>query len=141
MWIDWDGIKQLEAERELQEVDMNVTSQQLGNMKGIGWQEMTVAELVSKLAGLPPMMEVFCNADGTAMFVNDVQIEQEQATEARPAPPPFLRIICSEKPSPPKPPSVETVEEQTARQSQRAMDLAHNIQRAEQMPEGLHNDL
>jgi hypothetical protein len=110
-------------------------------MKEIGWQEMTVADLVGKLAGLPPMMEVFANADGIAMFVNDVQVEQERATEAVPAPPPFLRIICGEQPAPPKAPSVETVEEQTARQQQRAMDLAHNIQRAEQMPEGMQNDI
>jgi hypothetical protein len=116
----------------------------LENKAKIGSLDMTVAELAARLAGLPPMMDVFVNADGVSMFLNDVQIEQipPPADEAVPGyqAPPFLRLVCSETPVAPKPPSTESVEEQTARQAQRSMDLARNIQQAEQMPPGLHHE-
>lgn len=103
--------------------------QKLGNLHEIGWREMTVAELASHLAGLPPMMEVFTDSDGVAMFVNDTEV---QVTAERGVP--FLRLKCSVTPKPPDPPSAESVEVQTARKAQVAMDLAHRIDEAGRMP-------
>lgn len=96
---------------------------------------MTVAELTSHLAGLPPMMEVFTDSDGVAMFVNDTEVQQSQDNR-----PPFLRIRCSVKPKPPAPPSTESVDVQTARKQQVAMHLAHNMQQDIQMPQSTAED-
>jgi hypothetical protein len=95
---------------------------------------MTVAELTSHLAGLPPMMEVFTDSDGVSMFVNDTEVQVREKG------PPFLRLKCSVTPKPPAPPSTESVEVQTARKAQVAMHLAHNIGRAEQMPASTAED-
>jgi hypothetical protein len=89
---------------------------------------MTVAELAGHLAGLPPMMEVYTDSDGTAMFLNDTEVQQRENG------PPFLRLLCSETPKPRKPPSTESVDVQTAKQAQVATHLAHNIDKAGRMP-------
>jgi hypothetical protein len=98
--------------------------------------EMTVAQLIAHLAGLPPMMEVYADADGVAMFVNETEVQlREQG-------PPFLRLKCSVYPLPTKPPTTETVEQQTAKQYQRALDLSAESERKSKMPESvdLHLD-
>jgi len=89
---------------------------------------MTIAELVGKLAGLPPMMEIFVNADGTSMFVNDLEIER-LSNEA----PPYARLHCSVKAIQKAPPALSK-EELESMQKQNAMQLAHNLQEAEKMP-------
>lgn len=103
-------------------------AEKLGNLRKIGWREMTVAELAAHLAGLPPMMEIYTDSDGIPMFVNDTEVQVREKGA------PFLRLICSQLPKPPKPPSTESVEVQTARQAQVAMNLAHNIDSAGKMP-------
>jgi hypothetical protein len=103
--------------------------EKLGNLRKIGWKEMTVAELAAHLAGLPPMMEVFTDSDGVAMFLNDAEVQEREGNGG-----PFLRLKCSVKPKPPAAPSTESVEQQTARQAQRAMGLAHGIEAASRMP-------
>lgn len=90
---------------------------------------MDVATLISKLAGLPPMMPVFINADGTSMFLNGIQIEQVDENS-----PPFLRMICSVHLVIPNPPLL-TKDEAEAQQRQLAMQLSKNIQDSETMPE------
>lgn len=113
---------------------MSLTPEQLENLQQTGWQDVTVAELVSKLAGLPPMMEVFVNADGISMFLNDIQIEQSDAREDGYQPPPFLRVIASQHPAAPKPPDTRTVEEQTAAKAQQAMELSAVADESTRMP-------
>ena len=99
----------------------------LGNFTKLGCIEMTVAELAAKLSGLPPMMEVYTDSDGVAMFINDTEVQiREQGS-------PFLRLKCSVTPTPPEAPSTESVDEQTARQQQRAMAMSAEIERASQM--------
>lgn len=90
---------------------------------------MDVATLVSKLAGLPPMMPVFANADGTSMFVNGLQIESVDENS-----PPFLRVLCSIHLTIPESPPLNK-DEAEARQRQNAMQLSKNIQDSEKMPE------
>lgn len=88
-----------------------------------------VATLISKLAGLPPMMPIFVNADGISMFLNSVQIEQIDENS-----PPFLRLLCSVKLIIPESPALSK-EEQESKQRQTAMQLSRNIQDSERMPE------
>lgn len=113
---------------------MVVTPEQLGNLKEMGWKDVTVSDLISKLAGMPPMMEVFVNADGTSMFLNEVQIEQPEVREDGTADPPFLRIVASVTPAPPKLPDTRTVQEQTAAKAQQAMELTAVADEATRMP-------
>lgn len=93
-----------------------------------GDYEMTVAELVQALAGLPPNMPVFASADGTSMFLNHTQVEK-YAEDA----PPILRLVCSETYDPPQAPPM-TYDEQVALQRQRAMQLSKNIEDESKMP-------
>jgi len=110
------------------------TAEKMSALLKTGWREMTVAELTSHLAGLPPMMEVFSDSDGIAMFVNGTEVQTREKG------PPFLRLQCSATPKPPEPPSTESVEVQTARKAQVAMHLAHNIGKAESMPTSTAED-
>ena len=96
-------------------------------MSKIGANPMTVSELASKIAGLPPMMEVFANADGTSMFINDLVIEQ-----ASPETPPYGRLHCSVTPQIKEAPPMNK-DELEARQRQRAMALSASIEAASRM--------
>jgi hypothetical protein len=95
----------------------------------IGYEPMDISKLASELAGLPPMMEVYCNADGEAMFIHELRVERGPDDTQ----PPFARIVCG-----PKPPIVEapklTPEEAEAMQRQRAMQLSHATEQAQRMP-------
>lgn len=102
--------------------------QKLDNMSKMGYRVMTVADLVAKLAGQPPMMEVYVDADGAAMFLNDVQLQQAEGF------PPFLRLICSLHPAVPQQ-GIQTHEEQVAMQRQRAMHMSAVIERESHMSE------
>lgn len=114
--------------------DPDGLSLKLSNLQKMGYREMTVSELISHLAGLPPMMEIYSDSDGVSMFVNDTVIQQRENG------PPYLRLLCSQLPKPPKPPSTESVEAQTARQTQTAMQLARDMQQSVTMPEGNTDD-
>jgi hypothetical protein len=101
--------------------------QKLDNLSKIGYKDVTVSDLVAKLAGLPPMMEVYVNADGISMFLNDALVEQKEGF------PPFFRLFCGTVPVVPKPPSV-SYEEALDQQRQRAMQMSRNSQEAQRMP-------
>lgn len=105
-----------------------ITSKQLESLKQIGYVDMTVAELFSHLAGLPPMMEVYALSDDISMFINDIRVEVPETG------PPFLRVLCSETPKAKPPPSTDSVEIQTARKAQVSMDLARRIDESQVFP-------
>jgi len=105
--------------------------QKLEGLSKIGYKEMTVAELISGLAGLPPMMEVYADCDGISSFVNGAEIEQVGERGA-----PFLRIKCSEKPIPRLAPAM-SYEEEMARQKNTAIELGRRLQEAAVMPEAV----
>lgn len=107
--------------------------EKLQQMRQMGYKVMTVSDLVQRLAGLPPMMEIFVDADGTPMFLNDTQIQRIENDEKW-NPAPFLRIICNPHPVKTEPLIEDTTyEEKLARQRQRAMDMSAQIERETQM--------
>lgn len=95
------------------------------------YRMMTVAELTSKLAGLPPMMEVYVAAENISMFLNDLQVEAVERDGVPAAP--FARLIANVHPSP-KVFDDSTYEEKLARQKLRAMHLEHGKQEAAKFP-------
>lgn len=106
-----------------------VTTEQLENMQRMDYKIVTVADLVANLAGLPPMMEIYLDADGLAMFLNGVEV-QEQGER-----PPFLRLQGNVHPKPqPNVKFAETYEEQVTRKRNQALAMAHNSQEAQKMP-------
>lgn len=107
---------------------MDNAMQKLEGLDKIGYQEMTVAELTSALAGLPPMMEVYIDAGGTSMYLNTADIERWENG------PPFLRIHCDVNPVVPQDFGL-SYEERLDKQKQVAMQLGRNVQLAEVMPE------
>lgn len=103
----------------------------LDNMSKMGYRVMTVAELASHLAGLPPMMEVFIDADGASMYLNDV--EMQEATGY----PPFLRLIGNERPIAAKVDG-RPYQEKLDEQKQRAMAMGEAIDRESRMHRRVH---
>jgi hypothetical protein len=103
------------------------TADKMSTMRKIGVEPMTVAEMAAKLAGLPPMMEIFANADGTSMFLNDLVIERHGDET-----PPFARLHCSAVPVIRQAPDM-TREQLEAMQRQRAMALSAAIAEASTM--------
>lgn len=95
----------------------------------IGYEDMNISKLASELAGLPPMMEVYVNADGESMFIHELIVERGPDDTQ----PPFARLVCGVKPPVVEAPKL-TPEEAEAMQRQRAMQLSHAIEQSQKMP-------
>lgn len=93
----------------------------------MSYKVCTVADLTTVLAGLPPMMEVFIDADQTTMFINDHNITVTDKAA-------FLFLHCSVKAVDNSDNTDVSYEEQVAKQSQRAMHMAHEMEKATKMP-------
>lgn len=88
----------------------------------------TVAALIEWLAGLPPMMDVWVQADGTSMYLNEVRVEEVEGRN------PFLCVYASESPLRKLVPNTDSYEEALARQTQRAMEMTRRMDEARVMP-------
>lgn len=99
------------------------------------YKPITVADLTSLLAGLPPMMEVFVNEEGKARFLNGGFVyAQVRESDKGPVPAPIFILSTSVLPLVDDTP-VKDYDEQMAEQRQRAMQMGRNSQQAQQMPE------
>lgn len=108
--------------------NMEQIAEQISDLMKQGYEVCTVADLAGVLAGLPPMMPVFIDADGTSMYMNHAQVHDGGKS------PPFLRLLSSENPKRHEYDLNETYEERLAKQRQKAMQMAHNTQQASKMP-------
>lgn len=97
-------------------------------------QVCTVADLISQLAALPPMMYVFVDADGMSMYLNWSEVQESEGRT------PFLRLVCSEFPK--RSPFAEgapdwdamSYEERLDTQRARAREMGRRSQEASVMP-------
>lgn len=110
--------------------DYSATAEGMSWMMRNNYIVCTVADLSAQVAGLPPMMNVFVDADGKSMYMNWSEVQEADGHS------PFLRLICSEFPK--RPPFADSLPKTYAQlvdeQRQRAMQMGHNQQEAQKMP-------
>lgn len=100
----------------------------LENLDKMGYKVMTVSELLGRLAGLPPMMEVFIDAAGEAMYLNETQLQESDGYA------PFLRLIANQT-AIIRAADERSYDEQLDEQKQRAMHMGAVIERESRMSE------